>query len=97
MQKISTDRFSKSSPIDFLRTCPSSCFKKFSQCVSVNFCHGFLAVGVPTPRFDVLLKDIVVMPGQAFELAFTGGPPRKHERTYFDYVSSAPDVASRGA
>ena len=44
-------------------------------------------------RFDVVLKDIVVMPGQAFELAFTGGPT-KNERTYFDYVSSAPDVVS---
>lgn len=45
------------------------------------------------PEFDVVLKDIVVMPGQAFELAFTGGPT-KNERTYFDYVSSAPDVVS---
>jgi hypothetical protein len=44
-------------------------------------------------RFDVVLKDIVVMPGQAFELAFTGGHT-KNERTYFDYVSSAPDVVS---
>lgn len=47
----------------------------------------------PAPRFDVVLKHIVVMPGQAFELAFTGGPTR-NDRTYFDYVSSDPEVAS---
>ena len=41
----------------------------------------------------MVLKDIVVMPGQAFELAFTGGPAR-NERTYFEYVSSDPEVAS---
>ncbi|CAK9018172.1 unnamed protein product [Durusdinium trenchii] len=33
------------------------------------------------------------MPGQAFELAFTGGPP-SNPRTYFDYISSDPAVAS---
>ncbi|CAK9103746.1 Hypothetical protein SCF082_LOCUS48448 [Durusdinium trenchii] len=45
------------------------------------------------PEFDVVLKHIVVMPGQAFELAFTGGPP-SNPRTYFDYISSDPAVAS---
>ena len=47
------------------------------------------------PRFEPSLRDIVVMPGQAFVLSFLGG--RKGDgRTYFDYVSSAPEVASRG-
>lgn len=43
-----------------------------------------------------MLKHIVVMPGQAFELAFTGGPP-SNPRTYFDYISSDPAVASPDA
>lgn len=47
----------------------------------------------PAPRFDVVLKHIVVMPRQAFELAFTGGPTR-NDRACFDYVSSDPEVAS---
>ncbi|CAJ1430490.1 unnamed protein product [Effrenium voratum] len=46
------------------------------------------------PSFDVVLKRIVVMPGQAFDLAFSGGPPRFNDRTFFDYVSSSPQVAS---
>ncbi|CAE7558007.1 unnamed protein product [Symbiodinium sp. CCMP2592] len=46
------------------------------------------------PEFDVVLKNIVVMPGQAFELAFTGGPPRSDDRTFFHFTSSAPDIAS---
>ena len=48
-------------------------------------------------RFDVVLKRIVVMPGQAFDLAFSGGPPRFNDRTFFDYVSSSPQVASNSA
>ncbi|CAE7203349.1 Nup210l [Symbiodinium natans] len=46
------------------------------------------------PEFDVVLKDIVVMPGQAFELTFTGGPPRSDERTTFRFTSSDSAVAS---
>ncbi|CAE7657011.1 unnamed protein product [Symbiodinium sp. CCMP2456] len=46
------------------------------------------------PEFDVVFKNIVVMPGQAFELAFTGGPPRSDDRTFFRFTSSAPDIAS---
>ncbi|CAE7415750.1 unnamed protein product [Symbiodinium pilosum] len=49
---------------------------------------------LPGPRFDIILKDIVVMPGQAFELVFKGGPPRSDDRTFFRFASSAPSIAS---